>query len=118
MSHTSESSVSTTSIVFDRIEERVAAKEAALDRGRDNDTLGADPNDDDLETGPFLGNDRPAQHANPKSHGMDRGMRRALLVAAGLLISAWAVGLLVYISTKAYQPASELAHDPLSLIHI
>ena len=112
MSHTSESSVSTTSIVFDRIEERVAAKEAALDKEHDNDTFGDDPNNDDLETGPFLGNDRAAQHADPKSHGMNRGMRRALLIVAGLLISAWAAGLFVYISTKAYQPASEVEHDP------
>ncbi|KAL2261703.1 hypothetical protein VTK26DRAFT_3576 [Humicola hyalothermophila] len=114
MSHQSGSSVSTTSIVFDRIGERVAAKEAALDKELNRDASDDDQNNDDLETGPFLGNNRPSRDADPKArgHGMDRGLRRALLVVAGLLISAWAAGLFVYISTKAYKQASEIEHDP------
>ncbi|KAK3310711.1 putative dipeptidyl-aminopeptidase B [Chaetomium strumarium] len=126
MSHESESSVSTTSIVFDRIGERVAAQEAALEKGRRGDAdddddddeaaLKDEPNNDDLETGPFLGNGRPAEHAGAKGPGMDRGMRRVLLVAAGLLISAWVVGLFVYVTTKSYQPASETAHDPQATV--
>lgn len=114
MSHESGSSVSTTSIVFDRIGERVAAnKEAALDKELNNDILDDDPNNDDLETGPFLGNNQSSRDTDPKkAHGMDRGMRRALLIVAGLLISAWAAGLFVYISSKAYKHASEIEHDP------
>ncbi|KAK4240814.1 dipeptidyl peptidase IV N-terminal region-domain-containing protein [Achaetomium macrosporum] len=123
MSHESESSVSTTSIVFDRIGERVAAQEAAFEeKGRSgddddgDDALKDEPNNDDLETGPFLGNGRPAEHAGTKGRGMDRGMRRALLVVAGLLVSAWVTGLFVYIGTKAYKPASETAHDPQATV--
>ncbi|KAL2019800.1 hypothetical protein VTK56DRAFT_9151 [Thermocarpiscus australiensis] len=111
MSQESGSSVSTTSIVFDRISERVAAKEAALDREDDDDPLNDDPNQDDLETGPFLG-------TGPKGQGMgmDRGLRKILLIVSGLLISAWVAGLFVYISTKAYKPASALAHDPQTTV--
>ncbi|KXX74098.1 putative dipeptidyl-aminopeptidase B [Madurella mycetomatis] len=116
MSHESESSVSTTSIVFDRIDERVAANEAAREKEED-DALKDDANSDDLETGAFLGNDRPDVQSGAKGHGMDRGMRRALLIVAGLLISAWIAGLVVYISTKSYKPASEVAHDPQATVH-
>ncbi|KAK4150269.1 dipeptidyl peptidase IV N-terminal region-domain-containing protein [Chaetomidium leptoderma] len=125
MSHESGSSVSTTSIVFDRIGERVAASDAALNekpRHRDDDdnddALKDEPDNDDLETGPFFGNGsrNPAHHADTKTHGMDRGMRRALLIAAGLLISVWVAGLVVYITTKAYTPASEIEHDPQATV--
>jgi dipeptidyl aminopeptidase len=113
MSQESESSVSTTSIVFDRIDERV--KEAELEKEND-DVLKDDPNSDDLETGPFLRNgDRSDEQS--KSRGMDRGMRKALLIAAGLLIAAWLSGLLVYLFTKSYKHASEVAHDPQATVH-
>jgi dipeptidyl aminopeptidase len=124
MSHESGSSVSTTSIVFDRISERVAAKEATLEKrahGDDNgDGLNDEPDNDDLETGPFLGNGNgngsSPRHAEKKGPGMDRGMRRALLIVAGLLVSAWVAGLFVYIATKSYKPASATAHDPQATV--
>jgi dipeptidyl aminopeptidase len=123
MSHESGSSVSTTSIVFDRISERVAAGDLSekQPRGDDNeDALKDEPDNDDLETGPFLGNasgnGNSPRHAQKKGPGMDRGMRRALLIAAGLLVSAWVAGLFVYIATKSYKPASATAHDPQATI--
>jgi dipeptidyl aminopeptidase len=121
MSHESGSSVSTTSIVFDRIGERVAANEAALEKRReddDDDALKDELNNDDLETGPFLGNvvGNRTQNAGNTGRGMDRGLRKALLIAAGLLVSAWVAGLVAYITTKAYKPASEIAHDPQATV--
>jgi dipeptidyl aminopeptidase len=121
MSHESGSSVSTTSIVFDRIGERVAANEAALEKHReddDDDALKDELNNDDLETGPFLGNavGNRTQNAGNTGRGMDRGLRKALLIAAGLLVSAWVAGLVAYITTKAYKPASEIAHDPQATV--
>jgi dipeptidyl aminopeptidase len=121
MSHESGSSVSTTSIVFDRIGERVAANEAALEKRReddDDDALKDELNNDDLETGPFLGtaDGNRTQHAGNTGRAMDRGLRKALLIAAGLLVSAWVAGLVAYITTKAYKPASEIAHDPQATV--
>lgn len=117
MSHESVSSVSTTSIVFDRIDERVTAEQAARDKEEEDEALKDDPNSEDLETGPFLGNDRSNEKPPAKAQGMDRGMRRALIIAAGLLIAAWVTGLVVYITTKSYQPASEQAHDPQATVY-
>jgi dipeptidyl aminopeptidase len=121
MSHESGSSVSTTSIVFDRIGERVAANEAALEKRReddDDDALKDELNNDDLETGPFLGTagGNRTQHAGNTGRAMDHGLRKALLIAAGLLVSAWVAGLVAYITTKAYKPASEIAHDPQATV--
>ncbi|KAK4144912.1 dipeptidyl peptidase IV N-terminal region-domain-containing protein [Dichotomopilus funicola] len=143
MSHESGSSVSTTSIVFDRIGERVAAEKAAAyekqqrrSRGDndddedddDDEELKDELNTDDLETGPFLGNNTgsSAQHAankkknkngaGGKGKGMDRGMRRVLLITAGLLVAAWVAGLVVYVASKSYKPASATAHDPQATV--
>jgi dipeptidyl aminopeptidase len=120
MSHESGFSVSTTSIVFDRIGERVTANEAALEKQRRHDdddddgyALKDEPNNDDLETGPFLGNGSGsrAPHADSKEEGMQWGTRRALLIAAGLLVAVWVTGLFVYLATSPYKTASQTAHD-------
>ncbi|KAK4105933.1 putative dipeptidyl-aminopeptidase B [Parathielavia hyrcaniae] len=123
MSHESGSSVSTTSIVFDRIGERVAANEAALEKrlhddDDDEDALKDELANEDLETGPFLGNGDTSrtQHAANKERGMDRGLRKTLLIVAGLLVSSWVAGLAVYVGTKAYKSASEIAHDPQATV--
>ncbi|KAK4128979.1 hypothetical protein N657DRAFT_608911 [Parathielavia appendiculata] len=122
MSHESGSSVSTTSIVFDRIGERVAAaNEAALEKRLhedDDDALKDELTNDDLETGPFLGNGDSSrtQHGGNKGREMDRGLRKALLIVAGLLVSSWVAGLAVYVGTEAYKSASEFGHDPQATV--
>ncbi|KAK4190575.1 putative dipeptidyl aminopeptidase [Podospora australis] len=123
MSHESESSVSTTSIVFDRIDERVL-KEKHGNLSDDDPLKDADDDDmnqEDLETGPFLGSGNDSGNdaeVDPleKGKGMDRGMRRTLIIVAGLLISAWVVGLFVFVGTKAYTPASQIDHDPQATV--
>ncbi|KAK1749321.1 dipeptidyl peptidase IV N-terminal region-domain-containing protein [Echria macrotheca] len=121
MSHESDSSVSTISLVFDRIEERLAAKEArhAYDENDENDTLKDDPLADDLESGPFLANgtsSRPEALGGPGPKRMDKGMKKVLIVLSGLLVASWVVGLFVYISSKAYKPASHFEHDPQATV--
>ena len=124
MSHETDSSVSTTSLVFERIEERVAAKEARDHDRRDfddgDDLLRDDPLNDDLETGPFLGHGRRNSSRTEKPAAgvthMDRGMKRILIIVSGFLVAAWVIGLFVYISTKAYKPASQIEHDPQATV--
>ncbi|KAL2270254.1 hypothetical protein VTJ83DRAFT_2438 [Remersonia thermophila] len=123
MSHESGSSVSTTSLVFERISERVAASEAAINEKRrhadaddddDDDGLKDEPNNDDLETGPFLANgsnNRNPAHKAAKTQGMDRGLRRALMIMAGLMVSAWVAGLFVYVTSRASKSAPAAGHD-------
>lgn len=116
MSHeTSASSVSTTSLVFERIEERLAAKEARDDYA--NDTLPDDPLNDDLETGPFLANGGTSPPTEPASAGrMDRSMKRMLIIVSGLLIASWVGGLFVYLATQSYKPSSSFEHDPQATV--
>ncbi|CAP60552.1 uncharacterized protein PODANS_1_8430 [Podospora anserina S mat+] len=118
MSHESESSVSTTSIVFDRIEERLAAKEGHFELDDHDPMKEADDDDNDLETGRFLGGRSSTQEEDfpAKNDGMNRGMRRTLIIVAGLLISAWVVGLFFYVSHKSYKPASQIEHDPQATV--
>lgn len=113
MSHETNSSVSTTSLVFERIEERLARKEE--NDFDDTDPLRDDPLDDDLETGPFLGNGNASSRRVEGGVGakrMDRGLKKVLIVVTALLVASWIVGLFVYISTKAYKHASQFEHDP------
>jgi dipeptidyl aminopeptidase len=111
MSQESGSSVSTTSIVFERISERVAASEAAIkeklhNADADDDEAKDEPNNDDLETGPFLPSGGSNGNSHTKARGMDRGLRRVLLIVAGLLVSTWVAGLFIFVSTKGSQSAA------------
>ncbi|KAK0632280.1 dipeptidyl peptidase IV N-terminal region-domain-containing protein [Immersiella caudata] len=119
MSHESDSSVSTTSLVFERIEERLVAKEAK-DNFDDSDPLQDDPLHDDLETGPFLGNGTASPRADKEegagSKLMDRRMKRILIIVSGLLVAAWVAGFFVYIATKSYKSASQFEHDPQATV--
>ncbi|KAK5658860.1 hypothetical protein OQA88_1674 [Cercophora sp. LCS_1] len=119
MSHETDSSVSTTSLVFERIEERLAEKEAR-DHADDSDPLQDDPLNDDLETGPFLGNGNAsrADASSPAgSKRMDRSMKRVLIILSAFLVASWVIGLFVYITTKSYKPASGIEHDPQATVY-
>ncbi|KAL7629666.1 hypothetical protein AAE478_001189 [Parahypoxylon ruwenzoriense] len=97
------SSVSTTSLVFERLSEREKRNEELSDLDEE------DPlhHGDEDESGAFL-----ASPENNKPVGMDRSFKKVLLFAAGLFVAAWVVGLLSYLSTKSYQHSSEQEHDP------
>ena len=138
-SYESTSSVSTTSLVFDRIGERLEREHAtgpdrkaserngggAYGHQADNlsdfdDPLKDEHNaDDDLETGPFLGGDgspRTGMHGLSTPNKMDRTMRRVLIAVAGLLVGAWVGSLVWYIASKSYQHSSQIAHDPQATV--
>lgn len=146
LSQDSDSSASTTSLVFERIGERVAAesgttKGSRTRYGHNEGDLGArlsdlddeDPlkdeasGDYDLETGPFLSGhgynnvDGPSgatasagNNSKGGYHMMDRGLRRVLVIASLMIMTAWVGGLFIYISHKAYLHGSEFEHDPLA----
>ncbi|RQM06760.1 hypothetical protein DH86_00002733, partial [Scytalidium sp. 3C] len=128
-SEDSLSSVSTTSLVFERIGERVEADEKNAVRAsrngqnnrseyrskRDSITYADnadgredfdEENDDNLEDGPFL-RDRVGKPANKKY------MRWALIVG-GLLLAVWVTAFAVYIGQKAWKHSSTKPHDPLA----
>ncbi|KKY30717.1 putative dipeptidyl aminopeptidase b [Diaporthe ampelina] len=133
-SHESDTSVSTTSIVFDRINDRMSNHNPASSKRRtsppaarrsnaphaDRDTLSEFDDDDplkeeassDLETGPFLPNG--AAIARPKY--MDRSLKRLVLILSGVFVAAWVVALVLYISSKAYKHGSDFEHDPQATV--
>ncbi|KAJ3501501.1 hypothetical protein NM208_g16922 [Fusarium decemcellulare] len=102
------SSVSTTSLVFERIQEKTE-----MDSSRDRDDPHAfdddDPlkDEDDLETGPFLG-PGASLHREP----MDRGLRRILLIVGAVFVGGWLAGLGLFIASGSYHHESDTEHDP------
>lgn len=124
MSHDSLSSVSTTSLVFERIEERLAGSKTSdfnRNHGSDDDdhTFKEESQTDDLETGAFLGGGNVSHTDADLPHGgksMDRRMRKVLLISTAALISAWLIGLFVYITTQSYKPSSTFEHDPQATV--
>ncbi|KAI0401804.1 dipeptidyl peptidase IV N-terminal region-domain-containing protein [Xylaria palmicola] len=111
LSHDSLSSVSTTSLVFERLGEKEKAHagfgSAKLSDFDHDDPFNSAGDDDDDERGVFL----PAT-ASRQSRGMDMKLKRILLVVSGIVAAAWIVGLATFISTKSYQHASQKEHDP------
>ncbi|KAI5861671.1 dipeptidyl peptidase IV N-terminal region-domain-containing protein [Durotheca rogersii] len=97
------SSVSTTSLVFERLDEWEKRNDELADLDEE------DPlhHGSDDGRGEFL-----ASTTGNRLVGMDRTFKRVLLIAAGLFVAAWVVGLLSYLSTKSYQHASEQEHNP------
>ncbi|OTB14158.1 hypothetical protein K445DRAFT_319344 [Daldinia sp. EC12] len=101
-SRDSLSSVSTTSLVFERLSEREKLNEgiANLD---DEDPL---HNASEDEAGGFL-----PPLPERKVVGVDKSLKRFVLVMAGVFLAAWLVGLFTYLSTKSYQHSSQKDHD-------
>jgi dipeptidyl aminopeptidase B len=116
-------SVSTTSIVFDRIQEeseKVSHKKSKNGRKNgfatefdDEDPLKDEDNENDLETGPFLGTaGNGADQPLPARQPMDRRLRKYLLIAAGVFVLGWLISLGVFVATGSYRHESDSEHDP------
>lgn len=135
ISHESASSASTTSLVFERIHERLALGEIKSNKRQiprpprgphdnrerlsgfdDEDPLQDDPDADHLESGPFLGRGTVGDRPSNAAKGMDRGVRRILLIASGVLVASWIAGLLIYVSTNAYKYPSLLELGPQATV--
>lgn len=102
-SHDSLSSVSTTSLVFDRLQEMEGDKEKDP-RVLDDDPLKDEA--DDLETGPFL----PGASIHRKP--MDKGLRRIITIIGVVFVTAWFGGLGIFVASGSYRHASDTEHDP------
>ncbi|KAK1623640.1 dipeptidyl peptidase IV N-terminal region-domain-containing protein [Colletotrichum phormii] len=125
MSHESSlSSVSTTSLVFDRLHEQNEKSYSSSSQRRrapsasrpayadhpddddDNDYKESDAND--LETGPFLA----PTTGMMRRVGMDRGLKKGICILAAAFLLAWGGALFVFLSRKSYQHGSQVDHDP------
>jgi dipeptidyl aminopeptidase len=132
----SVSSASTTSLVFERISEKVTADDERTSRGNshkkgrknmvtakfpprgDSFAYADDENeqhlfededgDGDLETGPFL------QSQGDKS--VDKKFRRMIWVIGGAFIGIWVVALVLFLARQSYRHASDTPHDPAATV--
>ncbi|KAL2757349.1 hypothetical protein ACRALDRAFT_1054663 [Sodiomyces alcalophilus JCM 7366] len=131
----SASSVSTTSILFDRIHQyqeitekanagkstRNASASATYkdEGGFDHDAGYKESDAADLETGPFLnpagGVDGVDGESRPQ--GMDKGFKRGLYIAGGVLSVLWCIILLVFLTAKPGVSTVEVDDDPGSTFH-
>ncbi|KAJ4858265.1 prolyl oligopeptidase family domain-containing protein [Trichoderma breve] len=109
------SSVSTTSIVFDRIQEEMEKGKVprkARSRLGYTDVYAEDPlkeeASDDAETEAFLGSTGAGLQRRP----MDRKLRRILWIGALIFVAAWIASLVVFVSNGSYKHASDVEHDP------
>ncbi|KAI2641201.1 dipeptidyl peptidase IV N-terminal region-domain-containing protein [Xylaria nigripes] len=103
------SSVSTTSLVFERLDEREKAnakfsRRNLSDFDHDDPLNSADEHD---ERDAFL-----ASAASRTTVTMDRKFKRMLILGSALLVIVWVIGLATFISSKSYQHASQKEHDP------
>ncbi|KAI1740130.1 dipeptidyl peptidase IV N-terminal region-domain-containing protein [Xylaria scruposa] len=105
-SRDSFSSVSTTSLVFERLGEREKVFNAGQPSDLDHDDSFNSAVDDD-ERGAFLNS-----AASRKTQGMDIKLKRILLIACGVSVAIWIIGLATFISSKSYQHSSQKEHDP------
>lgn len=134
MSHDSDTSVSTTSIVFDRISERLSSNTRSSSKRRtspaprrgsnapyaDHDNASDFDEEDplkeetasDLENGAFLANG--ATVAGSKR--MDRSLKRVILLLSGLFVAAWVAALVIYVSSQSYKHSSDFEHDPQATV--
>ncbi|TGO30188.1 hypothetical protein BPAE_0007g00650 [Botrytis paeoniae] len=116
------STASTTSLVFDRIGERVAANGSEkptmvtpkFPRGEmayaddEHTQIHLDEEEGkgyDMEDGAFLTNG-----ATNKS--VDKKLRRLIWIIGGVFIGAWVLALFIFLGKQAYKHSSESPHDP------
>lgn len=129
-SHESISEASTTSLVFERIGERVAADEKPMngntemwppkhlrnqslpyaddehaDDERAGISLGDEGSGDSLESGLFLNN-------GSLGKGVDKRFRRLIWIVGGLFLGAWLLALVLFLWSQAYRHSSAIPHDP------
>ena len=121
----SVSEASTTSLVFERIGERVDADGNLLnghnkmvtpkysprgdsipyaDNSRSEISLEEEEKEDDLETGPFIN--------NGGGRDVDKRFRRLIWIVAGVFIGAWVVALVLFLWSQSYKHSSATPHDP------
>ena len=117
------STASTTSLVFDRIGERVAANGSekptmvtpkfpprgerayADDEHTQIHLEEEEEKDYDMEDGAFLTNG-----ATNKS--VDKKLRKLIWIIGGVFIGAWVLALFIFLGKQAYKHSSESPHDP------
>ncbi|KAM3505413.1 hypothetical protein MY10362_002963 [Beauveria mimosiformis] len=118
-SRASLSSASTTSLVFDRLQEEVEKKPSdrkTSHRDTENNKFSPFRDDDedqsnDLESGPFLPQSGAAA-GKGKQIPMDRNLKRVLFITFAVLIAFWGLGLGLFLFTGGHTHASDTEHDP------
>ncbi|KAA8564549.1 hypothetical protein EYC84_011469 [Monilinia fructicola] len=117
------STASTTSLIFERIGERVAANDTekptmvtpkfpprgetayADDEHTQIDLEEEEEKDYDLEDGAFLTN-------GSTNKTVDKKLKRLIWIVGGVFIGAWVLALFIFLGKQSYKHSSETPHDP------
>lgn len=104
----STSSASTTSLIFERIGERVdgeASREKRKSKSRDASAYADDENDQDhdydAESGPFMKSDK----------AVEKKFRRLIWAIAVIFVGAWVMALVLFLGKQSYKHSSTKPHD-------
>lgn len=111
LSQDSLSSVSTTSLVFERIQEEMDKDPSSRRTSKRNYMPSAKDEgefEDSSETGAFLGEPGVPLQRKP----MDRSLRRILIIVGAVFVGGWLIALGVFVMTGSYKHASDSEHDP------
>lgn len=115
-SRASLSSVSTTSLVFDRLQEEMekntSDRKTSYRRADDDQDPFRDNDDDrdDLETGPFLS--YASEPGVRKQTAMDRNLKKVLFGVVAFVGGLWILGLALFLLTGGHRHQSQVEHDP------
>ena len=121
LSRDSLSSISTTSLVFDRLQEQEEMEKnpeghTTSSRWRSGQRSktgpGSSEEEDESESGPFLGDeetDTPRRHPR---RPMDRKLRRVLWIVGTLVAAGWLLAFGTFVFSGSYKHASDSDHNP------
>ncbi|KAG6116611.1 hypothetical protein E4U13_001762 [Claviceps humidiphila] len=106
------STVSTTSLVFDRLQEEMdkdpSARRTSARAHHLQSSVKDEPDYQDSEEGPFLG--EPGVPLRPKP--VDRGLRRILWIICAVFVVVWLGGLAAFFMSGSHKHASDFEHNP------
>ncbi|KAG6093981.1 hypothetical protein E4U30_003765 [Claviceps sp. LM220 group G6] len=106
------STVSTTSLVFDRLQEEMdkdpSARRTSARVHHLPSSVKDEPDYQDSEEGPFLG--EPGVPLRPKP--VDRGLRRILWIICAVFVVVWLGGLAAFFMSGSHKHASDFEHNP------
>lgn len=119
MSLDSQSSASTTSLIFERIGERVVAMDSEDRKSYPRGAATVPYADVEDSHALLMDSEKDRTYIDDEDHTagvgkqkLDKRFRRYLWIIGGIVAAAWVLGLVLYLGNRSYRHASADPHDP------